>query len=82
MGATAELVIANGLVLKFDQTTTTKLTLTKQSNSSTLNNNIQHSINNWTLNDIRQWFHDHNVHNDLILLIIEQFQTITSLIIS
>ncbi|CAF2399593.1 unnamed protein product [Rotaria sp. Silwood2] len=38
-------------------------------------------LQNWTKQDIRKWFDDNHIHNDLITLYIEQFHTGTALIV-
>ena len=39
------------------------------------------SIHNWTSKDIRKWFDDNHIHNDLIELFADQFHTGTALLV-
>jgi hypothetical protein len=41
----------------------------------------KHSLKTWTSDDIRKWFVDNHIHNDLIALLADQFHTGTALII-
>jgi hypothetical protein len=44
-------------------------------------NEPDNSLNNWTSKDIRKWFDDNHIHNDLITLYADQFHTGTALLV-
>jgi hypothetical protein len=48
---------------------------------STKTNEWENPLKNWTSKDIRKWFDDNHIHNDLITLFVDQFHTGTALLV-
>jgi len=44
-------------------------------------NEPENSLKNWTPKDIRKWFDDNHIHNDLITIYADQFHTGTALLV-
>jgi hypothetical protein len=61
-----------------------KYTIIPKSSNETIStkmNEQEKSLKNWTSKDIRKWFDDNHIDNDLITLFADQFQTGTALIV-